>query len=71
MQTSIKCVGQANFSKEDGEDILAGVSAISGFKFGYVESESKQFRVVSFHEDTDPNTIIEPRKGVSRVVSAS
>lgn len=70
MQTSIKCVGLANFSQEDGEDVLAAVLHIPGVKFGYVESKSKQFRVVTFHDDVDPGSDIKPCKGISRVVSA-
>lgn len=71
MQTLIKCTGQANLSQEDGEDILAGLCGIPGFKFGYVGSKSRQYRVVTFHEDPDPNSIISPRQGITRAVTAS
>lgn len=71
MQTLIKSVGPANTCPEDGEDILHGLSHIPGFKFGYVEIKSKQYRVVTFHEDTDTSHEIKPGHGLARVIATS
>ena len=67
MQKLIKCVGPVNLSQEDGEDILAGTRYIPGFLFGFVDTESKGYRVVSFHTDSHPDEVVKPGKGIARV----
>ncbi|WP_186214453.1 hypothetical protein [Burkholderia gladioli] len=60
----LKVVSVPYGSQEEAEDALAGVRALPGFHFGYVDP--KEFRTISFHDDTEPNKPVDVR-GVQRV----
>ncbi|HDR9174422.1 hypothetical protein VI03_24945 [Burkholderia vietnamiensis] len=64
--TLIKVVSTPYSSKEEAEDALAGVRAAPGFHFGYVDP--KEFRTVSFHDDTNPESHL--GRGLQRVLVA-
>lgn len=64
--TLIKVVSTSYSSHEEAEDAMAGVRSIPGFHFGYVDP--KEFRTVSFHDDTDPRSPL--IRGTQRVTVA-
>ncbi|AQH05801.1 hypothetical protein A9R05_43070 (plasmid) [Burkholderia sp. KK1] len=64
----LKVVSVPYGSHEEAEDALAGVRALTGFHFGYVDP--KEFRTISFHDDTEPGKPVDVR-GVQRVQVAT
>lgn len=66
MVTLIKVVSSSYPSVEEAEDAMAGVRSMPGFHFGYVDP--KEFRTVSFHDDTSPTSPIS--RGMQRVRTA-
>ena len=54
-------------SAEAAQDVLAEISALAGFVFGYVDE--KGIRTVSFHRDVMPDHVFASGSGMSRVFS--
>lgn len=53
---AIKMNGHTNPNPGAGQDQLYALSHLPGFLFGYVGP--KENRVITFHEDRDPNAVL-------------
>ncbi|WP_432263359.1 hypothetical protein [Cupriavidus sp. TMH.W2] len=63
--TLIKIVSPRYDDIGSAQDALAGVSAIPGYVFGYIDE--KERRTITFHEDTAPNQELPSSHGMTRV----
>jgi hypothetical protein len=64
-ETLLKLVSAPYDDVGGAQDALTAVSAIPGYKFGYVDE--KERRTVTFHVDTSPANALPPRSGIARV----